>query len=259
MRIVTWNVNSLNARAEHVAAYLDLHAPDVLCLQELKLPDERVPRALFEERGYHLETHGQPTWNGVAIAAREPLSDVHRGLPGGDEGQARLLAATCLGLRIVNLYCPQGQAVDSPKFAYKLAFFERLRGWLDEVADPGGDLLLTGDLNIAPDPEDVWSVEEMRDQVSFHPLEHAAWRRLLDFGLVDGARPFLPGGTFTFWDYRAGSFRRKRGMRIDHFLVTAGVARRAAGAEVHAEERARDKPSDHAPVVLTLADPAPLD
>ena len=256
MQLVTWNVNSLKARADHVAAYLDEHAPDVLCLQELKLPDERVPRELFESRGYTLVTHGQPTYNGVAIAARGPLEDVHRGLAGGDEGQSRLVAATYAGIRVVNLYCPQGQAVDSPKFQYKLGFFERLLGWLDEVADPGDDLLLTGDINIAPHPEDVWSVEEMTDQVSYHPLEHAAWARLVEWGLVDAARPHLEGGTFTFWDYRQGSFRRKRGMRIDHFLVSASVAERVIGAEVHIAERGKVKPSDHAPLVLRLGEDA---
>ncbi len=254
MKLVTWNVNSLKARRDHVAAYLDEVRPDLLCLQELKLPDERVPREVFETRGYHLATHGQPTWNGVAIAALTPLTDVHRGLPGADEGQARLLAATWEGIRVVNLYCPQGQDTESPKFQYKLRFLSRLRTWLEEVADPAGSLLLAGDINIAPDPEDVWSVEEMEGQISYHPLEHEAWGRLLEWGLADATRPHLPPHTFSFWDYRQASFRRKRGMRIDHFLVTEPVRARVTGAEVHVAERKKDKPSDHAPLALELAD-----
>ena len=252
MKIVSWNVNSLKARAEHVARYLEESAPDVLCLQELKLPDERVPRELFEAQGYHLAVHGQKQWNGVLIASRTPLEDIHCGLEGGDEGQSRLVAATTEGIRIVNLYCPQGQDVESPKFAYKLAFYERLTGWLEESSALSTPLVVLGDLNIAPGPDDVWSVEDWEGRVSYTDVEHRALDKLMALGLVDATRPYLPPGTFTFWDYRQLSFRRKRGLRIDLILVNEPVLARVSGAWVDREERKRERPSDHAPVGLAL-------
>ncbi len=252
MKIVSWNVNSLKARAEHVARYLEESAPDVLCLQELKLPDERVPREIFEAQGYHLAVHGQKQWNGVLIASRTPLEDIHCGLEGGDEGQSRLVAATTAGIRIVNLYCPQGQDVESPKFAYKLAFYERLTAWLEETSALSAPLVVLGDLNIAPGPDDVWSVEDWEGQVSYTDVEHRALAKLMALGLNDATRPHLPPGTFTFWDYRQMSFRRKRGLRIDLILVNEPVLARVRGAWVDREERKKERPSDHAPVGLEL-------
>ena len=252
MRIVTWNVNSLKARGPHVADYLDTVRPDIIGLQELKMVDEAVPLELFEERGYHVATHGQKTYNGVAIASLAPLEDVQTGLEGGDEGQSRLIAATIDGVRIVNLYCPQGSDVDSPKFPYKLHFYEVLTRWMGEVLSSHEETVVIGDLNIAPLPDDVWDPEEMKDQVSCHPLEHAAWAKLLSLGLHDAAKPFLPSRTFTFWDYRQMSFRRKRGMRIDHVLVSEALQECVVGAEVHRDERKKERPSDHAPLLVEL-------
>ena len=252
MRIVTWNVNSLKARGHHVADYLDAVRPDVIGLQELKMVDEVVPREIFEERGYHLATHGQKTYNGVALASLAPLEDVETGLEGGDEGQARLIAATTAGVRVVNLYCPQGSDVDSPKFPYKLNFYEVLTRWMEGVLSRHEQTAVIGDLNIAPLPDDIWDVEEMRDKVSYHPLEHAAWAKLLSLGLHDAAKPHLPSRTFTFWDYRQASFRRKRGMRIDHVLVSEALRECVVGAEVHRDERKKEKPSDHAPLLVEL-------
>lgn len=256
MRFVTWNVNSLKARQDLVALFLQEEAPDVLCLQELKLPTEAVPTALFAEAGYEVAVFGQPQWNGVLIASRHGLTDVHTGLPPADEGQARLVAATVAGVRLINLYCPQGQSVDSPKFPYKLAFYDALIDWL---ATSRGPLVVTGDLNVAPAAEDIFDPIGFANQPSFHPEEHARWGRLLGLGLADAARPFLPPNTYTFWDYRAGAFNRNLGMRIDHFLVSEELVPRVRGAVVHRSWRKKRKladgdlaPSDHAPVALDL-------
>ena len=252
MKIVTWNLNSVRARKDHLLAYLERQTPDIVCLQELKGPDDIFPLEEVRALGYEAAIHGQPTYNGVAILSRRGLSDVHTGLPGGDDGQARLIAATIQGIRIVNLYCPQGQDVDSPKFAYKLSFYEHLSEWLRASIDPESPWVVAGDLNIAPQEDDVWSVDEMRDQVSFHPLEHAAFAAVLELGLIDAVKPHIPPSTFTFWDYRQNSFRRKRGMRIDHILVTHSVLDRTQRAWVDVDERSREKPSDHAPVGIEV-------
>jgi exodeoxyribonuclease-3 len=258
VKIVTWNVNSLKARAEYVDLYLEHEDADVICIQELKLETDKVPGELFTARGYpHLAVFGQKQWNGVMIASKLPLTDVHTGLPGGDDDQSRLIAATVGGLRLVNLYCPQGQSADSPKFAYKLRFFATLNAWLRERCDPAAPLVLTGDLNIAPNPDDVWDVALFEGVPTYHPREHEAWAELLAFGLSDVARPHLPDHSYTFWDYRRARFRFNQGMRIDHFLATAPVAARVAGAQVQRDwrkQRGAFKASDHAPVMLELAD-----
>lgn len=254
-RIITWNVNSLRVRADLVALLLDEERPDVLCLQELKLPEARVPRDLFRERGYALAIHGQPTWNGVLIASRLPMGQVERGLPAGDEGQARFVAASVAGLRLVNLYCPQGQHAESPKFAYKLKFYDALLDWLRREVQPGDPLLITGDLNIAPQARDLWDPEAWLGVPTFHPAEHARWRRMLEWGLADVAEPHLPPGTYSFWDYRRASFHLNRGLRIDHFLASAPVATRVGSARVlrsWRKKRGELKASDHAPVELVL-------
>ena len=255
MRIVTWNVNSLKARHDFVAAYLDAERPDVLCLQELKLSDDKVPLSLFTDRGYQVVSHGQRQWNGVLIASLTPLEDVHRGLPAGDEGAARLIAATTAGLRLVNLYCPQGQAVDSPKFPYKLGFFDALIEWLRAHLPPHEPGLVLGDLNIAPEPDDVYSLEVFTGVPTYHPEEHLRWQGLLDLGLTDVSKPWLEPGAYSFWDYRGGAFRRDLGMRIDHHLATAPLAARVRGSRVlrqWREGRGDLKASDHAPVELTV-------
>lgn len=250
MRICTWNINSAKARAELLAAFLDRVAPTILGLQELKVVDEELPREVFESRGYHVVSQGQRTYNGVALAARMPIREVVRGFP-GDEGQSRLIAARIGGLRVLNLYCPQGSEVDSPKYAYKLRFYDALIDW---VAEWKPDLIM-GDLNIAPLPEDVWDPVEMKEQVSFTAEEHARWARLLALGYADLVRGFVGPRAFTFWDYRESCFARDRGMRIDHHLGTSALAARVQGARVLREEREREKASDHAPVLLEVADP----
>ena len=255
MKIVTWNVNSLNAREEFVALYLDSAAPDVLCLQELKLADADVPTGIFESRGYHVAFHGQPKWNGVLIASKEPITAVVKGLPDADDGQSRLIAGTTGGVRFVNLYCPQGQATDSPKFPYKLGFYAGLREWLGANHTADEPLVVLGDLNIAPEERDIWDPAGHRGVPSFHPLEHEAWRELLTFGLTDAVAPHVAPNTYSFWDYRAGRFHKKQGMRIDHILVTPAVAERVTGAWIDRNERKKKQgltPSDHAPVGVEL-------
>ncbi len=252
MKVVTWNVNSLKARADYVSWYLDYADPDVICLQELKLEDDKVPRHIFEERGYHLETHGQKQWNGVAIAAKQPITNVTSGLPGGDDGQARLIAAEIAGLKFVNLYCPQGQSVDSPKFPYKLNFYKTLRAYISERYTPSDPLVVLGDLNVAPLECDVHSLDVWAGKPSHHPSELEEWAQLLAFGLDDAVWPHIEAGTFTFWDYRGGAFRYNNGMRIDHVLVTDSVMPRVKAAYVDRVARKKQgdmKASDHAPVV----------
>jgi exodeoxyribonuclease-3 len=253
--IVTWNVNSLKARAEFVSLYLDSAKPDVLCIQELKLETDKVPREMFESRGYHLAIHGQKQWNGVLIASRYPLENVHMGLPGGDEGQSRLIAARTNGVDLVNLYCPQGQSADSPKFQYKLNFFDVLADWIDSRYSANDALLVLGDINIAPGPDDVWSVEAVDGVPTYHPLEHDAWARLVDWGLEDVVKPHIEPGQFSFFDYRAMAFRFNKGFRIDHLLATKSVAARVKHGWIDRDARKKKgdlKASDHAPVGITL-------
>ena len=257
MQIVTWNVNSLKARAEYVGHYLDQAMPDVIGLQELKLDTDHVPVEIFESRGYHVAMHAQKQWNGVLLASKFPLTEVARGLPAADEGQARLVSAVTGGIRVVNLYCPQGQSADSPKFPYKLRFYDALQDWLVANARPDEPLVVTGDLNIAPEPRDIWDPEGFAGVPSFHPEEHARFARLLDFGLTDAVKPHVPPNTYSFWDYRGGAFYKKRGMRIDHHLVSASVAARVERAWVDRQWRKKYEgltPSDHAPVGIELRD-----
>ena len=255
MELLTWNVNSLKAREQFVGEYLDEVQPDVICLQELKQTEDAVPKGLFEERGYKLAIHGQRQWNGVLIASKKPISNVVKGLPDGDEGQSRLIACQIEDLKLVNLYCPQGQAEDSPKFQYKLRFFQKLRQWISENYTPDDNLLIVGDLNIAPLKTDVWDVGAFKNVPTYHPLEHEEWKELLSFGLEDVVHPHIEPGQFTFWDYRGAKFRENKGMRIDHMLATKTVAAWVRGASIDREARKKRKglaPSDHAPVLVTL-------
>ena len=259
MQIMTWNVNSLKARQEFVFHYLDEAQPDVICLQELKMEEDSVPKELFEERGYEVAIHGQRQWNGVLIGSKKPMSNVTSGLPEGDEGQARLIACEIKDsketLKLVNLYCPQGQAEDSPKFQYKLRFYQALRKWVAENYKPDDNLLIVGDLNIAPLKTDVWDVGAFKNVPTYHPLEHEEWEQLISFGLEDVVVPHIEPGQFTFWDYRGARFRQNQGMRIDHALATKSVATWVTDAKIDREARKKRKghpPSDHVPVTVTL-------
>ncbi len=264
MRLVTWNCNSLSARKELVGLYLDEEKPDVLCLQELKLETDKVPRELFESRGYHVAVHGQRSWNGVLIASKFPLRDIEVGLPLADLGEARLIAATldapgtgsAIGpLRVVNLYCPQGQSVESEKFAYKLGFYDGLIAWAERARAAYASLVVCGDLNVAPGDDDVWDTKQFVDTPSFHPLEHQRLARLLALGFHDAVRPHIKPRTFTFWDYRGGAFRFDQGLRIDHVLVSKSLVPHVSEAWVARPWRKKKgelTPSDHAPVGIRL-------
>jgi exodeoxyribonuclease-3 len=254
VKVVTWNVNSLKARSEFLALYLDKEKPDVIGIQELKLDATEVPTSLFTERGYSLAMHTQKTWNGVLLAARSPLEDVERGFP-GDGGEARLVAATVDGIRFVNIYCPQGQSVDSPRYAYKLQFYDGLVAWVAERIRPDTSLLLMGDMNVAPEPEDIYDPIGFQNEPSFTPAEHERWRKLVAVGLTDAVKPHLKDVRYSYWDYRAGCFHKNQGMRIDHILVTETVLARVETAWIDRQERKKKEgllPSDHAPVAVSL-------
>lgn len=255
LTLVTWNVNSLRARLETVTRWLQEYRPDVACLQETKVADEQFPREPLEALGYQIAMHGQRTYNGVAILSRLPLVDVAPGFDGkGGDEQKRLIAATMDGIRVVNAYIPNGQEVGSEKFAYKLDFFKQLKRYFDRHHTPKEPVVLVGDFNVAPAPEDVFDHEEMDGQVCYHPDERKALEKLRSWGFVDQFRRLHPEpGYYTWWDYRQASFQRDRGLRIDHVWTSPALTPRTEACWIDRDERARDKASDHAPVVVTFA------
>jgi exodeoxyribonuclease-3 len=284
MRIATWNVNSMKARLEKIEWWLDRAAPDVLLMQETKLSDADAPYMTFQMAGYQLVHHGEGRWNGVAVALRDgiafdeeitnfgdgPVRNSGAGAaPGLDEedfnpsDEARMLSLRISPLsaepvRIVSLYAPNGRVVGSPFYEGKLRWFARARRWLDETRDPGEQLLLGGDLNIAPANDDVWDARAVHGGTHVSAQERDAFRKLLDWGLHDAFRELHPDlrGRFTWWDYRAGNFHKNFGMRIDHLLPTASLAGRVVAVEIDREARkGKPIPSDHAPLVLDLDEP----
>jgi exodeoxyribonuclease III len=270
MRIATWNVNSLKARLEKVTWWLQRARPDVLLIQETKLADAEAPVAAFREAGYELAHHGERQWNGVAIASRSGIEDVvtNFGEPlrpartpetGDDEplAEARMIAATCGGVRVVSLYAPNGRTVGSTFYQAKLAWYGRLTQWLETAADPAAPLVIGGDFNVAPEDQDVWDPALCHGGTHVSPQEREAFSRLLRWGLVDGyRRHHAEPGRYTWWDYRAGAFHKNFGMRIDHLLVTRVVAERTVWAEIDREARkGKPIPSDHAPLVIDIDEP----
>jgi len=255
VKLTTWNVNSIRQRLERVLTWMGRHEPDVLCLQETKVTDEDFPRAPFEERGYRVETFGQKTYNGVALIAKAPLLDVVRGLEDDTpDAPRRCIAATVEGLRVVNVYVPNGESVESEKFAFKLEWLARLERTLAAALCADRPLVLLGDFNIAPEDRDVHDPEGWRGQVLFHPLEHAALARIQARGLADLYRlHHAEAGRYTWWDYRMLAFPRNLGLRIDLILGTAGAASRCTASEIDRDERKGVKPSDHVPVTVELA------
>jgi exodeoxyribonuclease III len=270
VRIATWNVNSLKARLERVEGWLTRAEPDVLLLQETKLPDNDVPHDVFRRHGYELAHHGQPRWNGVAVASRLPIDEVitNFGEPqrpdptpavGDDQplAEARMIAVKTGGVRVVSLYGPNGRVVDSEFYFAKLAWFERLSRWLASSCSPDEPLVLGGDLNVAPTDADVWDANKCHGGTHVSPPERAAFDRLIAFGLVDAYRLHHPeNNRFTWWDYRAGHFHKNFGMRIDHLLVTRPLATRILWSEIDREARkGTPTPSDHAPLLFDLDAP----
>lgn len=254
MKIATWNVNSLKVRLPHVLDWLAAHRPDALCLQELKLEDKAFPLAELEAAGYHAVFDGQKTYNGVAILSPHPLDDpdVVRGIPGFEDEQKRIIAATVQGVRVICGYFPNGQAVGSDKFEYKLRWLAALTDWLREELKGHERLVLTGDFNIAPEDRDAHP--DWEDEIHVSEPERAAFRALLELGLIDAFRLFeQPERSFSWWDYRRMAFRRNFGLRIDHILVSPALGESCTACVVDKDPRRLERPSDHAPVVLELA------
>jgi exodeoxyribonuclease III len=276
MRIATWNVNSLKARMEAVEKWLARAEPDVLLIQETKVADSEAPVMPLRMLGYELVHHGEGRWNGVGILTRVGAEDVITNFGDGpvrdssagasvavseDDfdpfDEARMVSAVCGGVRVVCLYAPNGRVVDSPFYEGKLRWFERLSRWLEETRTTDEPLLLAGDYNVTPAPEDVWSEVKAHGGTHVSPKERAALARLRDWGLVDTYRSLRPEpGRFSWWDYRAGMFHRNEGMRIDLLYATAAVAKRVVWAEIDREARkGPPTPSDHAPVAIDLDEP----
>ncbi len=253
MRLATWNVNSLKVRLPHLVEWLARQRPDAVCLQETKCEDTAFPAAAIEAAGYRWVHDGQKTYNGVAILARHEIADVSRGIPGFADLQKRVIAADVNGVRVVCVYCPNGQAVGSEKYEYKLRWFEALAGWLRAELQAKPSLALLGDFNVAPEDRDVHDPEAWRGQVLVSDAERAALKALEGLGLADAFRLFeQPDKSYSWWDYRMAAFRRNLGLRIDHILLSPPLAGRCAACTIDVEPRKLERPSDHAPVVGDL-------
>ncbi|HVX18570.1 MAG TPA: exodeoxyribonuclease III [Acidimicrobiales bacterium] len=261
MRIATWNVNSLKARLPRVEEWLGEVEPDILCMQETKLDDAAFPAMTFQSMGYEAVHHGEGRWNGVAILSRVGIDDVVDGFGDDDppDGEARLVWATCGGVRVGSAYIPNGREVGHDHYRYKLAWLARLRTVLDRQAGgDGADLVVCGDFNVAPADEDVWNVAAFEGATHVSDAERAALAELESWGLHDVFRERQPQpGLFSWWDYRAGSFHKRQGMRIDLVLASGPLASRAAYAVVDRNARKGKGPSDHAPVIVDFR--APVD
>ena len=250
MKICTWNVNSLNVRLPHVTDWLTQHRPDILVLQELKLEHDKFPAAALNMMGWQCAWSGQKTYNGVAIISRHAIEDVHIGLPAlPDDPQQRVIAATVNGVRVVNVYCVNGESLDSEKFAYKRQWFAALTDFIRQQMQQYPKLVLLGDFNIAPADDDVYDPEKWREHIHCSSEERAWFQALLDLGLTDCLRHVHPNGAhYTWWDYRGAMFQRKLGLRIDHILATAALRDVLRDVQIDTEARAQERPSDHAPV-----------
>jgi exodeoxyribonuclease-3 len=250
MLIATWNVNSLRVRLPHLKDWLAANPVDVIALQETKLPDADFPKDEIEALGLHVAFSGQRTYNGVAILARQPLADVSAGIPGFEDEQKRVLAATVGGVRVIDLYVPNGQAVGSDKFEYKLRWLEALRKYVAAELERHPRLVALGDYNIAPEDRDVHDPKAWEGSVHVSEPERAALRSLLAVGLRDCFRLFdQPDKAYSWWDYRMMAFRRNAGLRIDLILASAEMAEKCAESRIDKAPRKLERPSDHAPVL----------
>lgn len=250
MVLASWNVNSLKVRLPHLLTWLGDVGPDMIGLQETKLTDDKFPVAEIEAAGYHCAFSGQKTYNGVAILSRGTPVDVVTAIPDFDDTQRRVIAATIDGIRFINLYVPNGQEVGSDKYRYKLDWMDALHAFLQDELSRHPDLVVVGDFNIAPDDRDVHDPVAWQGKVLCSDAERSALARLCDLGLRDTFRLFEDdAGTFSWWDYRAGGFRRNHGLRIDLVLASTSMAERCTGSTVDIAPRSWERPSDHAPVV----------
>ena len=256
MKIATWNVNSLRVRLEHVTDWLKKAQPDVLGLQETKVIDDLFPAEAFEELGYHVSYSGQPTYNGVALVSRLPPTDVVVDLDGFDDPARRVLGATCGDVRVLNLYVPNGQSVGSEKYDYKLAWLEALEATLRSDLQRHTHVVAVGDFNIAPDDRDVHDPVMWEGKILCSPGERAALGDILEAGFVDTFRLFeQEEKSFSWWDYRAGAFRRNNGMRIDLILASAALSSACTACTIDVAPRRLQRPSDHTPVVAEFSLP----
>ena len=254
MKIASWNVNSLNVRLPHLLHWLAEAKPDVVALQETKLEDHKFPEDALLEAGYRSVFAGQKTYNGVAILARQAISDVQAGIPGFDDPQKRVLAATVGDIRIVDLYVVNGEAVGSEKFAYKLRWLDAVREWLRAELAAHPKLVVLGDFNIAPDDRDVWDPKRWREKILCSTPEREAYRALLELGLSDSFRLFNDeAGQHSWWDYRLSGFERGWGLRIDLALVSDALKARCSAAGIDRDPRGWERPSDHTPVWVEIA------
>ncbi len=255
MRLATWNVNSLNVRLPQLLDWLQAQQPDALVLQETKLTDDKFPHAELAAAGWHSTWFGQKTYNGVALLARQVATDVVRNIPGFDDEQARVIAGTVAGVRVVGAYFPNGQAPDSDKFVYKMRWLEALREWLRSELAAHPNLALMGDFNIAPEDRDVFDPVGMAGQIHCTDAERDHFRALVGLGLVDAFRQFEQAPrSWSWWDYRNLAFRKNQGLRIDHILLSQGLLPRLRACTVDKAPRRNERPSDHAPVLADLAD-----
>lgn len=259
MKIATFNINGIKARIETLTKWLEEAQPDVALLQEIKSVDEAFPREHFGDMGYQVETHGQKSFNGVAILSKLPLEDVTRGLPGDDsDEQARWIEATVMGdtqaVRLCGLYLPNGNPAPGPKYDYKLAWMKRLEERAKQLLADETPALMAGDYNVIPQAEDAAKPDSWRDDALFMPETREAFRRILNLGFTEAFRARTQGpGHYSFWDYQAGAWQRNNGIRIDHFLLTPSCADLLSDCYIDKDARAMDKPSDHVPVLVELA------
>ncbi len=258
MKIATWNINGVKARIDNLLHWLESSQPDIACLQEIKSVDDQFPRMEIEALGYNVETHGQKGFNGVAILSKLPFDEVNRRLPGDDsDEQSRFMegvfSTSCGALRVVSLYLPNGNPLGSEKFPYKLGWMKRLEEWARLRLELEEPLVLAGDYNVIPEPEDARNPDAWRDDALFQPESRGAFRDLAWSGFTDAIRAVSDeAGIYSFWDYQAGAWQKNNGIRIDHLMLSPEAANRLVSAGVEKHVRAWEKPSDHVPVTVEL-------
>jgi exodeoxyribonuclease III len=254
MKLATWNVNSLAVRLPQLIDWLAANPVEALVLQETKLTDDKFPHSELQAAGYHTQWFGQKTYNGVALLSRSPATDIQKNIPGLDDDQARVIAGTVDGVRVIGGYFPNGQAPGSDKFAYKMRWLEALQRWVSAELQQHPALVLMGDFNIAPEDRDVYDPVAWAGQIHCTDEERAHFRALLGLGMHDAFRLFEQAPkSWSWWDYRNLAFRKNQGLRIDHVLVSQAVLPRVQACAIDKTPRRNERPSDHAPVVVTLA------
>ena len=250
LKVATWNVNSVRARMPVISRWIEKESPDILCMQELKATEEQYPLNEFSDLGYHSAVNGQVRWNGVAVISKYPMTDVQKDLYGFLPEQSRMISATVCGIRFINVYVPNGGDVENPRFQEKLKYYEVLREYALSFSEP---TVILGDFNVAPHPMDTHSPEEQDGSVCYHPLEREQVQLFAKAGFKDVFRRFHPEEkTFSWWDYRAASFRRNRGMRLDLVLAGSTAGEMITNCSIDKEPRGWEKPSDHTPVVFDI-------